>query len=63
VAKVPADGRAAKAGLKPGDVIVGIDDNNIRHAGHLYRYIDRTGMSYRLRIVRDGVPGWIRMVR
>ena len=49
--------------LKPGDVIVGLDDNNIRRTDQLLRYVDRAGMSYRLDIVRNGSPGWVRVTR
>ena len=63
VIRVAAGSRAAALGLVPGDVIVGIDDGDIRHTEHLYRYAARTGMSYRLRIQRKGVDGWIRIVR
>ena len=63
VVRVPAESRAAGLGLKPGDVIVGIDDNNIRRSDQLLRYADRAGMSYRLDIIRNGNPGWIRVTR
>lgn len=63
VAGVMPDSPAARAGLAKGDVIVGVDDNNVRHVAHLYRWVDRAGMGYRLRIVRNGAPGWLRMVR
>lgn len=58
------EGRAAsKLGLLPGDVIVGIDSFDIRDTERLYRYAVRTGMSYRLRIQRGRISGWLRVVR
>ncbi len=63
VVRVKAGTPAARAGLHPGDVIVGIDTYDIRHTEHLYRYAERTGMSYRLRILRKGISGWLRIVR
>ncbi|HRD78366.1 MAG TPA: trypsin-like peptidase domain-containing protein [Hyphomicrobiaceae bacterium] len=63
VAGVAPDSPAARSGLAVGDVIVGVDDNNVRHLAHLVRWIDRAGMAYRLRIVRNGVPAWLRMSR
>lgn len=63
VLRVAAGSRAAQIGLAPGDIIVGIDDIDIRHTEHLHRYAERTGMSYRLRIQRNGLAGWLRVVR
>ena len=63
VVRVPNGTHAASLGLKPGDVIVGLDDNNIRRTDQLLRYVDRAGMSYRLDIVRNGSPGWVRVTR
>lgn len=63
VVRVAAGSRAAKMGLRQGDVIVGIDTFDIRHVEHLYRYAERTGMTYRLRINRKGVSGWLRVTR
>ena len=63
VVRVKAGSPASRVGLHPGDVIVGIDTYDIRHTEHLYRYAERTGMSYRLRIQRKGVSGWLRVVR
>jgi len=34
---------AAKFGLQPGDVIVGIDETDIKNSEHLFRYSGRTG--------------------
>lgn len=63
VVRVPAGSRAAGLGLKPGDVIIGLDDNNVRRSEQLFRYADRAGMGYRLDIIRDGNPGWVRVSR
>ncbi len=63
VVQVVATRAAAKLGLLPGDVIVGIDNYDIRDTEHLYRYSGRTGMSYRLRIKRGPISGWLRVVR
>ena len=63
VVRVPPGSAAAVTGLQAGDVIVKLDDNNVRRSEHLYRYADRAGMSYRLHVVRDGVPGWLRVSR
>ena len=54
---------AARWGLQTGDVIVGIDNYVIRHTEHLLRYGERTGMSYRLKLQRRGIAGWLRVVR
>jgi S1-C subfamily serine protease len=63
VVRAPAGTRAAGLGLKAGDVIVGLEDNNIRRSEQLIRYADRAGMKYRLDIVRNGQRGWVRVVR
>lgn len=63
VLKAPGNTPLGQIGLREGDVIVGIDGMNVRSTDDLVRAIDRTGMQYRLRLVRDGVPGWIRATR
>ncbi len=63
IIRIPSGTRVAGLGLEPGDVIVGLDDNNIRRSDQLLRYADRAGMSYRLDIVRNGRPGWVRVSR
>jgi serine protease Do/serine protease DegQ len=63
VLKVPANTPANQAGFRAGDVIVGIDSMNVRSTDDLVRALDRTGMQYRVRLVRDGIPGWIRSTR
>lgn len=39
------------------------DDYDIRDTEHLHWYAERAGMSYRLRIQRKDIAGWIRVVR
>lgn len=63
VAGVESGAPAAKLGLRIGDVIVGVDERNVRRTDHLYRWAAQAGMGYRLRIVRDGKPGWIGVAR
>ncbi len=63
VLKVSDNTKASHAGFRAGDVIVGIDGMNVRSTDDLVRALDRTGMQYRVRLVRDGIPGWIRSTR
>jgi serine protease DegQ len=63
VLKVPANTAADQAGFRAGDVIIGIDGMAVRSTDDLARALDRTGMQYRVRLVRNGVPGWIRGTR
>jgi Do/DeqQ family serine protease len=63
VLKVPADTAADQAGFRASDVIVGIDGMTVRSTDDLARALDRTGMQYRVRLVRNGMPGWIRGVK
>jgi Do/DeqQ family serine protease len=63
VLKVPADSAADRAGFHEGDVIVGVDGMSVRSTDDFLRVLDRTGMQYRVRLVRSGTPGWIRGTR
>lgn len=63
VVRVAAGSRAERLGLQPGDVITGIDEHDVRHTEHLFRFADRAGMSYRLLLRRQTIDGWIRVVR
>lgn len=63
VVRIASVSDAARWGLQTGDVIVGIDNYVIRHTEHLLRYGERTGMSYRLKLQRRGIAGWLRVVR
>jgi S1-C subfamily serine protease len=51
------------AGLEKGDVIVAIDGDGVVSVDDLVRKIDKAGLQYRLDIIRDGVPAWVRMSR
>jgi S1-C subfamily serine protease len=63
VLKVPADSAADRAGFQEGDVIVAVDGMSVRSTDDFLRVLDRTGMQYRVRLVRSGTPGWIRGTR
>lgn len=63
VLKVPAGSRASDLGLLEEDVIVGVDNANVRSVDQLFRRIGQAGMQYRLKIVRNGIPGWVRAAR
>ena len=63
VLDVPQGSPAYAAGLERGDVLVGVDDRTVRSSEDLIRSLQRTGMGYRVKIVRDGVTGWLRVSR
>ncbi|MEJ7787537.1 MAG: trypsin-like peptidase domain-containing protein [Solirubrobacteraceae bacterium] len=50
------DGPAAVAGVRKGDVIVGLDDHSIDEPGDLYRLLDRSriGSECSLHLIREG---------
>jgi S1-C subfamily serine protease len=52
-----------KSGLEVGDVIVRIDGNRVVSPEDLIRRIEQAGLQYRLDIVRDGNPAWLRISR
>ena len=58
VEDVLADGPAAKAGLKAGDVITAFDGERVRSARQLSRLVDETpvGRSVKMTLLRDGKP-------
>ncbi|MEK9645110.1 MAG: Do family serine endopeptidase, partial [Alphaproteobacteria bacterium] len=64
VSSVTADGPAARAGLKQGDVIVAVGDERIENLRQLPRLIAgiRTGDTAKLRIVRDGSEKTVEVV-
>jgi serine protease DegQ len=63
IAEVPRASGAYAAGLEPGDVITGIDGDPTSTANDLVRRLEQAGLQYRLEIIRDGLPGWVRMSR
>ncbi len=60
ILKVPPRTRAFAAGLKPEDVIIGIDNAKVHSIEELFSRIRQAGMQFRIKVVRDGVPGWLR---
>jgi C-terminal processing protease CtpA/Prc len=60
---VPAGSPARRAGLKVGDVVVSVDSATVRSTDELLRHVSRAGMLFRLKIIRDGIPGWVRVSR
>ena len=58
VNSVEADSPAAKAGLKPGDVIVQLDNDVIDHSGDLPEHVAdiKPGTDTMLKIIRKGQP-------
>ena len=63
VLNVPEGTPAASAGLLVDDVIVAVDSADVRSVDNLLLRIDRAGTQYRIRILRNGVPGWVRVNR
>ncbi len=63
VLKVPAGASAYNLGLLEDDVIVGLDNGAVRSVEQLFRRVAQAGMQYRLKIQRNGRPGWIRASR
>lgn len=63
VIDVPGNVPASAVGLRKGDIIIGVDGANVRSTGDLVRSVDRASMQFRVRLVRDGVPGWLRASR
>ncbi len=58
VNSVEADSPAAKAGLKPGDVIVQLDNEVIDHSGDLPEHVAdiKPGTATTLKVIRKGQP-------
>src|SRR5690606_22016132 len=56
VAEVMPDSPASKAGLRTGDVIVGIDEKEITNAGQLRNTVAATepGKEVKLKVIREG---------
>jgi S1-C subfamily serine protease len=61
--RVPAGSPAHRLGLKVGDVVVAVDSATVRSTDELLRHVSRAGMLFRLKIIRDGIPGWVRVSR
>jgi serine protease Do len=56
ITDVTGDSPAEKAGLKPGDVVIGVDGRDVEDNNDLSRYIasKAPGTTVQLRVVRDG---------
>ena len=63
VSEVPRASGSYAAGIEPGDVIIGVDGVRITASDDLVRRLEQAGPQYRLEIIRDGLPGWVRMSR
>jgi serine protease DegQ len=63
ILSVPTLSISRMAGLEVGDVIVGVDGGKISSTGELSSRIEQAGLQYRLDIVRNGTPAWVRMRR
>jgi S1-C subfamily serine protease len=63
VLKVPPGTRAHVMGLAQGDIVVGLDGSNVADADDVLRLADRAGMQFRLRLIRNGTPGWLVVTR
>jgi S1-C subfamily serine protease len=60
---VPPRSPAYAAGFEVGDIIVGIEGGKVRNTEDLITRIDAVGLQYRVDIVRNGRPFWIRASR
>lgn len=63
VLNVPMGTPAYATGLATGDVIVALDGSQVRATEDLWRLIDRSGMQYRVKVIREGTPGVLRVTR
>ncbi|MGD9712822.1 MAG: trypsin-like peptidase domain-containing protein [Thermomicrobiales bacterium] len=54
---------AYAAGFSKGDVIIGIENANVRSVSDLISRAKKAGMDFRTTLVRDGVTGWIHAKR
>jgi S1-C subfamily serine protease len=63
VLRVPMGTPAYATGLALGDIIVALDGGQVRVTEDLWRLIDRSGMQYRVKVIRDGTPGVLRVTR
>ncbi|NPA04325.1 MAG: Do family serine endopeptidase [Epsilonproteobacteria bacterium] len=56
VANVKEDSPAEKAGIKPGDVIIGVEDMNIKNVEDLKRAFEKYPGAKRVFLKRQGIP-------
>jgi S1-C subfamily serine protease len=63
VLRVESKSAADASGLDPGDVIVGVDNAAVRTPEELLQLAAAQTSSYRLKIVRQRVPAWLRIER
>jgi S1-C subfamily serine protease len=63
VVEVPPLSPSRFAGLEVGDVIVSVDGTKIFTAAELTSRIERAGLEYRLDLMRNQTPHWLRMRR
>jgi S1-C subfamily serine protease len=54
---------ARHLGLEAGDVIVSVDASSPRSIDDFVRLVQKAGFEYRVTVVRDGQPAWVRVAR
>jgi S1-C subfamily serine protease len=54
---------ARRLGLEAGDVIVSVDASSPRSIDDFVRLVQKAGFEYRVTVVRDGQPAWVRVAR
>ena len=63
VLSLPPTSAAYRAGLEVDDVIVGLDDAKVLSVDQFLDRLERAPMQYRVKILRNGIPGWVRVGR
>ena len=63
IAEVPASSAGHAAGLVTGDVIVAVDGGKVTSVAEMVRRIEQAGLEYKLDILRDANPVWVRLKR
>ena len=63
ILEVPARSSAYRAGFEVGDVITTIDGARVRTSEDLVQRINAAGLQYRVDLVRNGIPAWVRVGR
>ena len=63
ILELPAGAPAYEAGFEVGDVIVGVDGAKVRTSDGLLQQIAQVGLQYRVDIIRNGAPAWLRVSR